>query len=124
MHSWMAGIARKLKTVLESDGSLDAFGHLLHEAWELKRQLSRKISNTKIDDLYEGARRHGAVGGKLVGAGGGGFFIFYVPPFRKHECIAGLEESGLRIRPFRFEPEGLRAWTAREKKNHCEDVES
>jgi D-glycero-alpha-D-manno-heptose-7-phosphate kinase len=105
-------------------GRLLLFGQALHEAWALKRQLSAKISDPELDDLYERARRHGAVGGKLVGAGGGGFFIFYVPPFRKHELIAGLEAAGLRIRPFRFEPEGLRSWTARERKNHFEDVAS
>ena len=55
--------------------------------------------------------------GKLLGAGGGGFFLFYVTPFRKHELIARLETLGLQVRPFRFEQEGLSAWTAREARN-------
>lgn len=105
-------------------GRLLQFGQALHEAWQLKRQLSSKISSPRLDELYELARQHGAVGGKLLGAGGGGFFVFYAPPFRKHDLIAGIEDAGLRIRPFRFEPDGLRAWTAREGKTHAEVVAS
>ncbi len=101
-------------------GRLLQFGQGLHQGWELKQRLSSKISNGRLDDLYRMARSHGAVGGKLLGAGGGGFFLFYAPPFKKHELIAGLEAAGLRIQPFRFEPQGLRAWTARERKNHAE----
>ena len=99
-------------------GKLLQFGQSLHEAWQFKRQFSAKISTARLDDIYDSALTHGAVGGKLLGAGGGGFFIFYVPPFRKHDLMTNLEQSGLKIRPFRFEPEGLRAWTARERKNH------
>lgn len=98
-------------------GRLLQFGQALHEAWQIKRQLSSKISNAKLDKIYEGALRHGAVGGKLLGAGGGGFFLFYATPFRKYELIEHLETAGLKIRPFRFEREGLRAWSARERKS-------
>lgn len=97
-------------------GKLLQFGQSLHEAWQFKRQFSNKISNARLDHIYESARCHGAIGGKLLGAGGGGFFIFYVPPFRKHELMLQLEDSGLQVRPFRFEQEGLRAWTVRERK--------
>jgi D-glycero-alpha-D-manno-heptose-7-phosphate kinase len=96
------------------------FGLSLHEAWQFKRQFSAKISNVRIDDIYDRALDHGAVGGKLLGAGGGGFFIFYVPPYRKHDLMNNLEQAGLKIQPFRFEPEGLRAWTARERKNNLD----
>lgn len=99
-------------------GRLLQFGQSLHEAWQFKRQFSSKISNCRLDDIYDNARNHGAIGGKLLGAGGGGFFLFYVTPFRKHELIAGLEASGLTVRPFRFEQEGLRAWSTRERKSH------
>jgi D-glycero-alpha-D-manno-heptose-7-phosphate kinase len=99
-------------------GRLLQFGQSLDEAWQFKRQFSSKISNSRLDKIYEDARSHGAVGGKLLGAGGGGFFLFYVTPFRKHELVANLESSGLKIQPFRFEQEGLRAWSARERKNH------
>ena len=105
-------------------GKLLQFGQSLHEAWQFKRQFSSKISTARLDGIYSSALNHGAVGGKLLGAGGGGFFIFYVPPFRKHELMTNLEQAGLKIRPFRFEPEGLRAWTARERKNHLDIVTS
>jgi D-glycero-alpha-D-manno-heptose-7-phosphate kinase len=101
-------------------GNLLEFGQSLHEAWQFKRQFSSKISTERLDTIYDNALKHGAIGGKLLGAGGGGFFIFYVPPFRKHELMTNLEQAGLQIRPFRFEPEGLRAWTARERKNHLD----
>lgn len=98
-------------------GRLLQFGQALDEAWQMKRQLSGKISNAKLDGIYEGALAHGALGGKLLGAGGGGFFVFYVPPFRKHGLIGYLESAGLGVRPFRFEPDGLVAWSVRERKN-------
>ena len=101
-------------------GRLMEFGQALHEAWVLKRQLSPMISNTRLDELYDLARAHGAVGGKLLGAGGGGFFLFYSPPFRRHEIVAGLETAGVRVRPFRFEPDGVQAWTARERNTHLD----
>ncbi len=101
-------------------GRLLQFGQSLHEAWELKRQLSRKISTAHLDQIYENARKHGVLGGKLLGAGGGGFFLFYVPSFRKHNVMAHLEGAGLTISPFRFEQEGLQSWTVRECNNHIE----
>jgi D-glycero-alpha-D-manno-heptose-7-phosphate kinase len=101
-------------------GRLFQFGRLLHEAWLLKRQFSSKISNDRLDRIYENALNSGAIGGKLLGAGGGGFFLFYVPPFRKTELLDSLEVAGLKIRPFRFEQEGLCAWSARERKNGLE----
>lgn len=101
-------------------GRLLQFGQSLHEAWQLKRKFSDRISNDKLDKIYENALSYGAIGGKLLGAGGGGFFLFYVPPFRKHEFIEGIESDGLKVCPFRFEQEGLRAWTARERQNNLE----
>jgi D-glycero-alpha-D-manno-heptose-7-phosphate kinase len=101
-------------------GRLLQFGQSLDEAWQFKRHFSSKISNSRLDQIYDDARSSGAVGGKLLGAGGGGFFLFYVTPFRKHELVATLEASGLHIRPFRFEQNGLCAWSARERKNHME----
>lgn len=101
-------------------GRLLEFGYALDEGWQSKRGLSDKISNPRIDAIYKGAIQNGALGGKLLGAGGGGFFIFYVPPVYKHDLMAYLEASDLRIQPFRFEHEGLRAWTVREGRNHIE----
>lgn len=68
------------------------FGELLHNAWETKRRLSGKISNAAIDDFYERARRAGAVGGKLLGAGGGGFLLFVAPPEKQNAVSQTLNE--------------------------------
>jgi D-glycero-alpha-D-manno-heptose-7-phosphate kinase len=101
-------------------GRLMQFGQLLDKAWQFKRQFSDKISTSRLDHIYAEAKENGAVGGKLLGAGGGGFFIFFAHPFRKHELITHLEASGLKIRSFRFEPHGLQAWTVRESRNDHE----
>ena len=66
--------------VLTSGSNLDDFGRLLHESWQLKRSLTSVISNSEIDDLYQGARDCGAIGGKITGAGGGGFMLLYASP--------------------------------------------
>lgn len=101
-------------------GRLRQFGQSLDKAWEFKRQFSEKITSSRLDQIYAEAKSNGAIGGKLLGAGGGGFFLFYVPPYRKHELISHLSNSGLSIRPFRFEAQGLKAWKVRECKNHFE----
>lgn len=98
-------------------GRLAEFGQSLHEAWQLKRQFSSMISNAAIDATYEAARQNGALGGKLLGAGGGGFFIFYSPPFLRHQLVEHLQSRSLRVRPFRFEAHGLQAWSVREGKS-------
>lgn len=103
-------------------GKLIEFGRCLHEAWLCKRQLSDKITNDGLDAVYELALSNGAIGGKLLGAGGGGFFLFYVPPFAKYKLIAALENNGQKVCPFRFEPNGLQAWSVREGRNYSEDV--
>ena len=74
---------------------------------------SKYLSNKYIDDIYEGALKNGALGGKLLGAGGGGFFMFYSPPFEKHNLIKFLESKKLKVQPFRFEENGLQTWTSR-----------
>lgn len=104
-------------------GRLLQFGQSLDKAWQFKRQFSKKVSTNRLDQIHAGARAHGAIGGKLLGAGGGGFFLFYASPFRKQELIAYLQASGLEIRPFRFEPQGLQSWTVRECRNHADHHE-
>ena len=99
-------------------GRLFQFGKSLNEAWRLKRQFSEKISNPLLDQIYDEALQHGAIGGKLLGAGGGGFFIFYALPFQKHQLVKWIESQGLKVHPFRFDPEGLRAWSVRESKHY------
>jgi D-glycero-alpha-D-manno-heptose-7-phosphate kinase len=96
-------------------GYLDEFGKCLHKAWELKRSFSSKISNSFLDEIYNGAMQNGAIGGKLLGAGGGGYFLFYVPSFDKHKLINWIKSKGLIYTPFVFENNGLQSWTVREK---------
>lgn len=96
-------------------GRLLQFGLCLHKAWEIKRGLSSKISNQFLDKIYDDAIANGAIGGKLLGAGGGGFFLFYVPPFVRHKILNWMDSVGLNYRPFRFDSEGLQAWTVREE---------
>jgi len=69
--------------VTDPNRSLDEFGHLLHESWQVKRKLTGNITNTNLDEIYEAGRSAGALGGKLLGAGGGGFMLFFVPPERR-----------------------------------------
>jgi D-glycero-alpha-D-manno-heptose-7-phosphate kinase len=105
-------------------GRLLQFAQSLDKAWEFKRQFSDKVSTPRLDNIYEKAKENGAIGGKLLGAGGGGFFLFYAPPFRKHELISHLGASGLKIRPFRFESQGLQAWTVRQSRHqNAGDIE-
>jgi D-glycero-alpha-D-manno-heptose-7-phosphate kinase len=86
-------------------GRLDSFGHILDENWSLKKSLTNGISNASIDDWYARALRAGAIGGKLLGAGQGGFIMFYAPEER-HDDIA--KAVGLRRVQFKFEPLGTR----------------
>ena len=69
--------------VTNPNRSLDEFGHLLHEGWQVKRTLTQNITNANLDEIYEAGRSAGALGGKLLGAGGGGFMLFFVPPQRR-----------------------------------------
>jgi D-glycero-alpha-D-manno-heptose-7-phosphate kinase len=92
--------------VLASDQELGAFGELLHQAWLLKRQFSDAVSNSLVDQAYDSARAAGAVGGKLLGAGGGGFLLIYCEPDRQVEVRAAL--AAMREVSFRFENHGSR----------------
>jgi len=93
-------------------GDVDAIGELLHQAWENKKRLDAGISNAKVDRLYATARREGALGGKMPGAGGGGYFLFLTRFDRKHRVAAALERLGGQVVPFNFENRGLTAWSA------------
>ena len=101
----MAELAFIMKSELES-GNLDSFGEILHENWELKKSLAVGISNTDIDHWYDTARRHGASGGKILGAGAGGFLIFAADEDRHAEIAQAL--AGLRRVKLGFEPLGSR----------------
>ena len=84
--------------------SLDDFGRLLHESWQIKRSLTNKISNANIDAVYDVGLEAGALGGKLLGAGGGGFMLFYVPPERREALRQRLKN--LLCVPFNFSGRG------------------
>ena len=99
-------------------GRLAEFGKSLDKAWSLKKQFSSHISNSGLDDIYNVAKSNGATGGKLLGAGGGGFFLFFVPATHKHILMKSLEQIGKTVRPFRFEEKGLQGWTVRERQNN------
>jgi D-glycero-alpha-D-manno-heptose-7-phosphate kinase len=94
-------------------GNFDDFGRALDQAWNLKKEFSSMITNQYIDDIYDGALKNGALGGKLLGAGGGGFFIFYVPPFEKIKLLEYLNLKKLMVQPFKFERNGLQAYSSR-----------
>jgi D-glycero-alpha-D-manno-heptose-7-phosphate kinase len=93
-------------------GKVDAVGELLHEAWENKKRLDESISNSRVDQLYRLARREGAIGGKMPGAGGGGYFLFLTRFDRKHRVASALEKHGGQVVPFQFEARGLRTWAS------------
>jgi D-glycero-alpha-D-manno-heptose-7-phosphate kinase len=90
--------------LLNSDGDLIEFGKLLHEGWKCKKSLSNKVSNGNIDSIYERAIKAGATGGKLLGAGGGGFVLFFVQPEAKQKVKEAL--SSLLHVPFHFDNTG------------------
>jgi D-glycero-alpha-D-manno-heptose-7-phosphate kinase len=93
-------------------GKVDALGELLHEAWESKKRLDEGISNSHVDRLYRLARREGAIGGKMPGAGGGGYFLLLTRFDRKHRVAAVLEKHGGQVVPFQFERRGLVTWAS------------
>ena len=99
----MVELVYRLKRSLE-EGSVDDMGTILHEGWLLKKSLSRNISNSGIDNLYDCGIRAGATGGKLLGAGGAGFLLFYCPADR-HETFK-IRMQGFSEMPFRFDNYG------------------
>lgn len=88
-------------------GEIDDFGEILHEHWMTKKKLSAAVSNPRMDEVYEAARKSGALGGKIVGAGGGGFFLFYCPS-RKTILVSAMEKMGLKPMWFNFEASGAK----------------
>lgn len=102
----MKALVDDAERILTSKTSLDEFGRLLDYTWKLKRGFSDQVTTDSIDAVYEKAIRAGAVGGKLLGAGGGGFLLFYVIPERQEAIRAALQD--LLYVPFEFETAGTR----------------
>lgn len=100
----MRAMVDEAKEILHNNQSLDGFGELLNEAWMLKRGLTSAISSSTIDHVYQTALQNGALGGKLLGAGGTGFMIFYVP-IEKQQAVRTALNNYLHV-PFQFERDG------------------
>lgn len=97
----------RVKEALEK-GDLDHFGLLLDEHWQNKKRRSDRISHPEIDRWYDTAKESGALGGKIIGAGGGGFFMFYCPNSHKARLREAMVAEGLREMPFDFDFEGAK----------------
>ena len=97
-------------------GELDRFGELLYEEWLYKRRLDPQISNPMIERLFSIARREGAIGGKLCGAGGGGHLLIYCDLEKRHRVIKALEKAGCKYVAFGFDFQGLQTWEIKEGK--------
>ena len=91
-------------------GKLDEFGELLDYGWKQKKRMSDQISTPAIDEMYEEATKAGAIGGKITGAGGGGFLMIYSRFDKKHKVAERLEKLGGEIVDFQFEDKGLQTW--------------
>jgi D-glycero-alpha-D-manno-heptose-7-phosphate kinase len=106
MHS-IKEIGHEVYRLLVS-GDVDRYGELLHHHWTQKRKLASKMTDPMLDEHYEAARSAGAIGGKLMGAGGGGFFMLYVRPTDRRRVLETMVARGLRQLRFRFDDDGAR----------------
>ena len=97
-------------------GNLHSFGRLLDYGWQSKKRMSSKITNPQIDELYEEALKAGAFGGKLLGAGGGGYLLVYCPYNVRHKVAERLELAGGQLADWNFELRGAQAWIADENR--------
>jgi len=93
-------------------GRLHEIGEILDYGFQQKRKIAANISNTQMDEIYEAAKKAGATGGKISGAGGGGFMFFYCPGNARYKVIETLSNFGGEIKPYQFTNGGLRSWTS------------
>ncbi len=91
-------------------GQIDEIGKILHFGWTYKKQMAEGITNPVIDEIYESALKAGALGGKVSGAGGGGYMIFYCPGNTKYKVAEVLNSFGGQVQPFQFEKHGYETW--------------
>ncbi|MBM3231774.1 CBS domain-containing protein [Candidatus Pacearchaeota archaeon] len=95
--------------------NLDAIGSILHKSWMNKKKLSNKMANPRIDKLYETGLKNGALGGRLLGAGGGGYLLFFYSPRKRNQLRRALEKDGGKILDFNFESGGTVVWKVKSK---------
>jgi len=100
-----------IRSALEQ-GNLEEFGALLHQSWMEKRQLTEGVTNPFLDQCYQTARDHGALGGKVTGAGGGGFLMLYCPEDRQEAVTEALTTLGLVHHPFSLDAQGVQVMEA------------
>ncbi|WII08542.1 kinase [Methanomassiliicoccales archaeon LGM-DZ1] len=105
-------IAIRMRSALRH-GDIDEVGNLLGESWQYKKMFSDKVSNPEIDSLYDTAIKAGAIGGKVSGAGGGGFMYFVTKYDKKPQVSKALAKAGADVTDFQFEPEGVISWRSR-----------
>jgi D-glycero-alpha-D-manno-heptose-7-phosphate kinase len=105
-------IAYKMRGSLLKE-NLNEFSNLLGDSWELKKSFSNDISTNYLDDIYEGAKQNGALSGKLLGAGGGGYFLFFTDFSNRNKLINWIKREGLIYTNFKFEDVGLKSWIER-----------
>lgn len=109
MHSLKEQAQRMKEALLK--GEVNKIGDILHYGWEHKKQMAEGISNPQIDLFYDTAMKAGATGGKISGAGGGGFMIFYAPYIAKYNVINALNDLGGKVMRYTFTDIGLTTWT-------------
>jgi D-glycero-alpha-D-manno-heptose-7-phosphate kinase len=109
MHSLKEQAQRMKEALLR--GEVDRIGEILHYGWDHKKQMADGISNTSIDHIYDTALAAGATGGKISGAGGGGFMIFYAPYTAKYNVIEQLNKLGGKVMRYTFVNHGMTSWT-------------
>lgn len=109
MHSLKEQSVRMKEALLK--GEVDRIGDILHYGWQHKKAMAEGISNPHIEGIYNAAMKAGATGGKVSGAGGGGFMFFYAPYTAKFKVIEALNKVGGRVMRYNFTPNGLTAWT-------------
>jgi D-glycero-alpha-D-manno-heptose-7-phosphate kinase len=107
----LKALAVEMKNLL-LQGKLNAFGELFTEVWRQKRRMASKIATARIEEMLEAAGKAGALGGKLLGAGGGGYLLVYTPFTRKRAVAETLNKMGGQIVDFAFEFQGAVAWRA------------
>ncbi|HBC07698.1 MAG TPA: sugar kinase [Rhodospirillaceae bacterium] len=94
-------------------GNLEGFGQALGDTWSLKKRYESAVTSEALDAVYDVAIQAGAEGGRLLGTGGGGFYLFFTKPFRRYDVIRALTDRGLTVGPVAFDALGLQSWTSR-----------